>query len=136
MAHLREKSVNSASEIEVDGPVPQGQEKNDGLSSRIGEVEGNASSGLKSKSKSKSKASSNSLGVLWYLLTYTPQRCRWDPANPVKFSWGLTFLFAFATTFTVGSCSCFSTSSSLFFFIEDRTNTSQASPSTKQRHPH
>jgi hypothetical protein len=42
---------------------------------------------------------------IWSLLTYTPHRCRWDPANPVKFSWALTFLFGFATTFTVCSCS-------------------------------
>jgi hypothetical protein len=40
---------------------------------------------------------------IWFLVTYTPHRCRWDPANPVKFSWALTVLFGFATTFTVSS---------------------------------
>ncbi len=65
----------------------------------------------KPKSESKSSASagaelspnSSLCRRIRSLLTYTPHRCRWDPANPVKFSWALTFLFGFATTFTVCS---------------------------------
>ncbi|KAJ5999926.1 major facilitator superfamily transporter [Penicillium waksmanii] len=62
-----------------------------------------------SESKSESIARSaqlcpNSLLYrIWSLVTYTPHRCRWDPSNPVKFSWALTVLFGFATTFTVAN---------------------------------
>lgn len=58
-----------------------------------------------SQSESTAQLGPNSLLYrIWSLVTYTPHRCRWDPANPVKFSWALTVLFGFATTFTV-SCS-------------------------------
>ncbi|CAI7597888.1 unnamed protein product [Penicillium pancosmium] len=57
-----------------------------------------------SKSESTPQLGSNSLLYrIWFLVTYTPHRCRWDPANPVKFSWALTVLFGFATTFTVAN---------------------------------
>ncbi|KAJ5404260.1 major facilitator superfamily transporter [Penicillium cosmopolitanum] len=57
-----------------------------------------------SQSESTAQLGSNSLLYrIWSLVTYTPHRCRWDPANPVKFSWALTVLFGFATTFTVAN---------------------------------
>lgn len=34
---------------------------------------------------------------------YTPKRCRYDPANPPKFSMALNLLFGFAATFTVAN---------------------------------
>ncbi|KAL8757428.1 MAG: hypothetical protein Q9184_004217, partial [Pyrenodesmia sp. 2 TL-2023] len=37
------------------------------------------------------------------VLSYTPKRCRYDPANPPKFSTALNLLFAFAAAFTVAN---------------------------------
>ena len=37
------------------------------------------------------------------ILSYTPKRCRYDPANPPGFSLPLNLLFAFAGTFTVAN---------------------------------
>lgn len=37
------------------------------------------------------------------VLSYTPKRCRYDPANPPKFSTALNLLFAFAGAFTVSN---------------------------------
>ncbi|KAI4126503.1 MAG: hypothetical protein LQ338_003722 [Usnochroma carphineum] len=37
------------------------------------------------------------------VLSFTPKRCRFDPANPPKFSTALNFLFAFAASFTVAN---------------------------------
>ncbi|KAL9028378.1 MAG: hypothetical protein Q9196_003244 [Gyalolechia fulgens] len=37
------------------------------------------------------------------VLFYTPKRCRYNPANPPKFSTGLNLLFAFAGAFTVAN---------------------------------
>ncbi len=34
---------------------------------------------------------------VWSFLTWTPKRCRWDPASPPKFSMGLNLLFAFVS---------------------------------------
>ncbi|KAL8946685.1 MAG: hypothetical protein Q9222_006951 [Ikaeria aurantiellina] len=39
----------------------------------------------------------------WKLIFYTPKRCRYDPANPPRFSIWLNLLFAFATAFTVAN---------------------------------
>ncbi|KAI4169219.1 MAG: hypothetical protein LQ348_007323, partial [Seirophora lacunosa] len=41
--------------------------------------------------------------TLYHLLSYTPRRCRYDPANPPKFSIALNLLFAFAASFTVAN---------------------------------
>ncbi|KAL8916943.1 MAG: hypothetical protein Q9208_008264 [Pyrenodesmia sp. 3 TL-2023] len=40
---------------------------------------------------------------LYAVLSYTPKRCRFDPANPPKFSTALNLLFAFAGAFTVAN---------------------------------
>ncbi|KAL8981676.1 MAG: hypothetical protein Q9205_003603, partial [Flavoplaca limonia] len=40
---------------------------------------------------------------IWGLITYTPKRCRYDPANPPRFSIWLNLLFAFAGAFTVAN---------------------------------
>jgi hypothetical protein len=37
------------------------------------------------------------------ILTWTPQRCRWDPSRPPKFSFSINILFAFAGGFTVAN---------------------------------
>ena len=37
------------------------------------------------------------------VITYTPQRCRYDPAKPFVFSLSLNILFAFAGAFTVAN---------------------------------
>lgn len=37
------------------------------------------------------------------IITYTPRRCRYDPAKPPKFSLSLNLLFGFAGTFTVAN---------------------------------
>lgn len=37
------------------------------------------------------------------ILSWTPPRCRWDPAKPPEFSMGLNVLFAFAGAFTVAN---------------------------------
>lgn len=37
------------------------------------------------------------------ILTYTPERCRYDPERPFKFTFALNLLFAFAATFTVAN---------------------------------
>ena len=37
------------------------------------------------------------------IITYTPQRCRYDPAKPPGFSLSLNLLFGFAGTFTVAN---------------------------------
>lgn len=42
-------------------------------------------------------------GRIHSIVTYTPQRCRYDPANPPGFSVPLNLLFGFATTFTVAN---------------------------------
>lgn len=36
-------------------------------------------------------------------INWTPRRCRYDPANPPKFGWGLNLIFALATTVTVAN---------------------------------
>jgi hypothetical protein len=33
----------------------------------------------------------------WGFVTWTPERCRWDPESPPKFSLGLNLLFAFVS---------------------------------------
>ncbi|KAI4123831.1 MAG: hypothetical protein LQ341_007143, partial [Variospora aurantia] len=40
---------------------------------------------------------------IYRVLSYTPKRCRYDPANPPKFSIALNLLFAFAGAFTVAN---------------------------------
>lgn len=37
------------------------------------------------------------------ILTWCPPRCRWDPANPPKFSMALNLLFGFSGAFTVAN---------------------------------
>ncbi|KAK3944860.1 major facilitator superfamily transporter [Diplogelasinospora grovesii] len=51
------------------------------------------------------KSSSVILGVTRRLATleYIPKRCRWDPANPPRFNWGLCLLFALGAAFTIGN---------------------------------
>ncbi|RDW88914.1 hypothetical protein BP6252_00946 [Coleophoma cylindrospora] len=39
----------------------------------------------------------------WEAVSWTPQRCRWDPESPPTFSMALNLLFAFACTFTVAN---------------------------------
>ena len=41
--------------------------------------------------------------TIYALLTYTPQRCRYDPETPPGFSIWLNLLFGFAATFTVAN---------------------------------
>ncbi|KAL8647880.1 MAG: hypothetical protein Q9210_005296 [Variospora velana] len=41
--------------------------------------------------------------TIYRVLSYTPKRCRYDPANPPKFSTALNLLFAFAGSFTVAN---------------------------------
>lgn len=41
--------------------------------------------------------------TIYDVLTWTPPRCRWDPANPPGFSMGLNWLFAWAGAFTVAN---------------------------------
>lgn len=40
---------------------------------------------------------------IYAVVTYTPHRCRYDPANPPGFSMPLNLLFGFAGTFTVAN---------------------------------
>ncbi|MCJ1385639.1 hypothetical protein MMC17_008762 [Xylographa soralifera] len=40
---------------------------------------------------------------LYAIVSYTPKRCRYDPANPPGFSMPLNLLFGFAATFTVAN---------------------------------
>ncbi|MCJ1417288.1 hypothetical protein MMC32_003630 [Xylographa parallela] len=40
---------------------------------------------------------------LYSIVSYTPKRCRYDPANPPGFSMPLNLLFGFAATFTVAN---------------------------------
>ncbi|KAJ4305101.1 hypothetical protein N0V90_000631 [Kalmusia sp. IMI 367209] len=40
---------------------------------------------------------------IYGVLTYTPSRCRWDPAKPPQFSMSMNILFAFAAGFTVAN---------------------------------
>lgn len=40
---------------------------------------------------------------IYAIVTYTPKRCRYDPANPPGFSMPLNLLFGFAATFTVAN---------------------------------
>ncbi|KAL8726691.1 MAG: hypothetical protein Q9166_006559 [cf. Caloplaca sp. 2 TL-2023] len=40
---------------------------------------------------------------IWSIIFYTPKRCRYDPANPPRFSVWLNLLFAFAGAFTVAN---------------------------------
>lgn len=40
---------------------------------------------------------------VYWLLSWTPPNCRWDPENPPKFSMGLNLLFGFAGAFTVAN---------------------------------
>ena len=42
-------------------------------------------------------------GKIYAIVTYTPKRCRYDPANPPGFSMSLNLLFGFAATFTVAN---------------------------------
>lgn len=134
MAHSYEKNGNPTSEIEVDPPIPAEQGQEQEQPRERSDVQTSDGAEVEASAKWNSKSSSNYLRVLWDLLIYTPQRCRWDPANPVKFSWGLTFLFAFATTFTVGSSSfpyvphCF-----LSFFLSLQIDSTQLFPFTKQK---
>lgn len=41
--------------------------------------------------------------LIYTVLSYTPERCRYDPDNPPKFSTALNLLFAFAASFTVAN---------------------------------
>jgi hypothetical protein len=61
---------------------------------------------------SEDKSSDSSLSRTWrkiedtkiyHFLSYTPERCRWDPEAPPKFSMALNCLFAFAGAFTVAN---------------------------------
>jgi hypothetical protein len=38
------------------------------------------------------------LYTLWKVLTWSPNRCRWDSANPPKFNMGLNLLFGFVSS--------------------------------------
>jgi predicted MFS family arabinose efflux permease len=40
---------------------------------------------------------------IYTILSYTPQRCRYDPSQPPRFSLPLNLLFSFAATFTVAN---------------------------------
>ncbi|CAG8954457.1 hypothetical protein HYFRA_00004369 [Hymenoscyphus fraxineus] len=40
---------------------------------------------------------------LWNFLTWTPERCRWNPEKPPKFNMAMNLLFGFACTFTVAN---------------------------------
>jgi hypothetical protein len=50
-----------------------------------------------------SKQEASTLRRIYNVLSYTPPRCRWDPEQPPKFSYGLNILFAFAAGFTVAN---------------------------------
>ncbi|KAL8719096.1 MAG: hypothetical protein Q9225_003855 [Loekoesia sp. 1 TL-2023] len=66
-----------------------------------------AESGSSRTASVERKGSSSSEATIWQkisnVLLYTPERCRYDPANPPKFSIGLNLLFAFAGAFTVAN---------------------------------
>ncbi len=36
---------------------------------------------------------------VWKVVSWTPERCRWDPESPPKFSLGLNLLFGFVSIF-------------------------------------
>ena len=55
---------------------------------------------LPSASAHKSSKSTTIWRKISSSLTYTPKRCRYDPANPPGFSMALNLLFGFAATFT------------------------------------
>ncbi|MCJ1231941.1 hypothetical protein MMC12_008620, partial [Toensbergia leucococca] len=40
---------------------------------------------------------------IYSIISYTPQRCRYDPAQPPRFSMPLNLLFGFAGAFTVAN---------------------------------
>lgn len=67
----------------------------------------NAESGSSRTASVERKDSPSSDTTRWQripnVLCYTPERCRYDPANPPKFSIGLNLLFAFAGAFTVAN---------------------------------
>ncbi|KAK6586359.1 hypothetical protein PZA11_001416 [Diplocarpon coronariae] len=44
-----------------------------------------------------------SVRKIWNVVSWTPQRCRWDPESPPPFGMALNLLFAFAGTFTVAN---------------------------------
>ncbi|KAG7001997.1 hypothetical protein G7Y79_00030g065300 [Physcia stellaris] len=58
-------------------------------------------------SPSKSTINTGQSPSFWYriraIITYTPKRCRYDPAKPPSFSLFLNLLFGFAGTFTVAN---------------------------------
>ncbi len=37
---------------------------------------------------------------VWSIITWMPERCRWDPENPPKFNMRLNFLFGFVSVFS------------------------------------
>ncbi len=53
-----------------------------------------------SNASSKSSPATYKWHKLLSILTYTPKRCRYDPAKPPRFSLPLNLLFSFAATFT------------------------------------
>lgn len=73
------------------GPPPVGTNTNQSPS-----PDGSCKSSIDNKSKSILKKT-------YQLLTYTPKRCRHDPAKPFRFSMSLNLLFGFAATFTVAN---------------------------------
>lgn len=54
-------------------------------------------------SDTKPSSSTNVLVGLYNRVTYTPERCRYDPNKKFEFSVGLNLLFGFAATFTVAN---------------------------------
>ncbi|KAI4130211.1 MAG: hypothetical protein LQ347_003469, partial [Umbilicaria vellea] len=50
-----------------------------------------------------SSTTSTTWRKVYAIVTYTPKRCRYDPAHPPGFSMPLNLLFAFAGTFTVAN---------------------------------
>jgi hypothetical protein len=62
------------------------------------------SSGLETHQELEKPTQYNSLWARIYsIITYTPQRCRWDAEKPPVFSMPLNILFGFAGAFTVAN---------------------------------
>lgn len=55
------------------------------------------------KTPSSSRKSTTVVGKIIDIVTWCPPRCRWDPANPPKFSMFLNVIFGFAGAFTVAN---------------------------------
>lgn len=74
--------------------------------SHLPQISPSASDATSPTSNSDTKTS-DAPSTLWRkvyaVVTYTPKRCRYDPANPPKFSLPLNLLFGFAGCFTVAN---------------------------------